>query len=270
MLKNWDDKMKQCSILVLRRRKTPLLLRRLLRSIDRGKKVDVQSTVKAAIFEALKGESFTTDTNQDDGAIWCIRPPSSPVPLSLYGCSGRQPGYTILVWHIATSVFEVRQLPQPSDHKTVATHLSRYCTYLVTSRPELLPDDAEWCRNLYDEVKKDADRVLANYSHDDQLIRVLSADSNHEVLRNGARLGKELVGDSAMGWEKLARFWVEMILYIAPSENLEAHAEAISHGGELITLLWAMLAHAGITGRLDTAAVADAEEVIRGVSQPIM
>jgi len=169
----------------------------------------------------------------------------------------------------------VSQLPQqPSDHKTVATHLSCYCTYLVTSRPELLPDDAEWCRNLYDEVKKDADRLLAKvqgvglYYYHDQLIRVLSADdSNHEVLRNGARLGKELVEDSAMGWEKLARFWVEMILYVAPSENLEAHAEAISHGGELITLLWAMLAHAGITGRrLDAAGVvAAAAKEGRGV-----
>ena len=69
-----------------------------------------------------------------------------------------------------------------------------------------------------------------------------------------------------MGWEKLARFWVEMILYVAPSENLEAHAEAISHGGELITLLWAMLAHAGITGRQDDAAgVAAAAEEGRGV-----
>jgi hypothetical protein len=167
-------------------------------------------------------------------------------------------------------VFEVSQLPQPSDHKTVATHLSRYCTYLVTSRPELLPDDDEWCRNLYDEVKKDADRLLAKvqgvdlYYYHDQLIRVLSADdSNHEVLRNGARLGKELVEDSAMGWEKLARFWVEMILYVAPSENLEAHAEAISHGGELITLLWAMLAHAGITGRLDAAGVADSQQLLK-------
>ena len=29
LVNNWDDKMKQCSVLVLRRRKTPLLLRRL-------------------------------------------------------------------------------------------------------------------------------------------------------------------------------------------------------------------------------------------------
>jgi hypothetical protein len=136
----------------------------------------------------------------------------------------------------------------------------------MTSHPELLPDDAEWCRKLCDQVKKDADRVLAKVQGVD-LYDQLIADSNHEVLTNGARLGKELVDkDKAMGWEKLARFWVEMILYVAPSENLEAHAEAISHGGELITLLWAMLAHARITGRrLDAAGVVAAAEEGRGV-----
>jgi len=160
LVNNWDDKMKQCSVLVLRRRKTPLLLRRLLRSLDTGKKVKVPNIVKAAIFETLKGKSFTTE-QVDHGAVWvctifllfalqilfqviymysclpskcmeynclhcfiylqcqCIGPPSSPVPLSQYGCSGRQPaGYTILVWHIATSVLGLG--PQDCRHAPVA------------------------------------------------------------------------------------------------------------------------------------------------------
>ena len=56
-----------------------------------------------------------------------------------------------------------------------------------------------------------------------------------------------------------------MILYVAPLENLEADAEAISHSGDLITLLWAMLAHAGITGRLDATGVVAVAEEGRGV-----
>lgn len=98
-----------------------------------------------------------------------IRPPLSPIPaaFSVYACNnGRHPAaYAILVWHIATAVYEVSQKQPPqttseSEHssRTVATHLSRYCTYSVSSRAELLPDDAEWCRGLYGKVKKDADR----------------------------------------------------------------------------------------------------------------
>jgi hypothetical protein len=36
---------------------------------------------------------------------------------------------------------------------------------------------------------------------------------------------------------------------VAPSENLKGHSEAIARGGELVTLLWALLFHAGIVSR---------------------
>ncbi|KAF0905550.1 hypothetical protein E2562_007347 [Oryza meyeriana var. granulata] len=54
----------------------------------------------------------------------------------------------LLVWHIATSIFQVRcptaSSSSDSDgnsNKVVATHLSGYCAYLVAYCPELLPDD---------------------------------------------------------------------------------------------------------------------------------
>ncbi|OEL27168.1 hypothetical protein BAE44_0011814 [Dichanthelium oligosanthes] len=170
---------------------------------------------------------------------------------------GKHTAYTVLVWHIATIIVEVSHPSQPpsddlqEDHKIAATHLSRYCAYLVAFCPELLPGDGEWYKKLYRDVKRDADRVMAaappKAGRYQKLVELLlSVDSNHhEVLKNGARLGKQLV-ESGTAWEALARFWSEMIVYVAPSENLKRHAEAISRGGELITLLCALLAHAGI------------------------
>lgn len=110
------------------------------------------------------------------------------------------------------------------------THLSRYCAYLVAYRPDLLPDDARWCESLYCDVKKDyANHVLSETPPGvveyQRLVQLLSADTNHEVLKDGARLGKQLV-DSKTGWEALSRFWSEMILYVAPLENMEGHTEA--------------------------------------------
>jgi hypothetical protein len=183
---------------------------------------------------------------------------------------------TYLTWHIATRIFEIRNphrldreqagsCPIPNtDYKMVATHLSRYCAYLVTWRPELLPDDDAWSRSLYEDVKKDAERVLAGRTEEDSLtpeanyqqviIQVLSADAKHDLLMEGASLGKQLVelmiegGEDAV-WKLLAEFWSEMIVYVTPSDNLKGHSEAIASGGELITLLWVLLFHAGIVSR---------------------
>uniref|UniRef100_A0ACD5YV14 Uncharacterized protein n=1 Tax=Avena sativa TaxID=4498 RepID=A0ACD5YV14_AVESA len=84
-----------------------------------------------------------------------------------------------------------------------------------------------------------------------QLVELLSsAGSEYKVLKEGARLGKQLAelmkGEEEAAWKALARFWCEMILHLAPSDNLDGHALAIARGGELITLLWALLTHVSV------------------------
>jgi len=44
----------------------------------------------------------------------------------------------------------------------------------------------------------------------------------------------------------MAEFWAGTILYVAPSDNAEAHIEQLAKGGEFVTHLWAMLSNAGI------------------------
>jgi hypothetical protein len=47
-------------------------------------------------------------------------------------------------------------------------------------------------------------------------------------------------------WMMQVEFWSEMILYIALLENVRAHLGGIARGGELITILRALLTHARI------------------------
>ncbi|TVU40952.1 hypothetical protein EJB05_14438, partial [Eragrostis curvula] len=191
----------------------------------------------------------------------------------LWACNGKGTSDTILTWHIATSILEVRhphrrdqaQSPLPfTDDKIAAPHLSRYCAYLVTWCPELLPDYDAWSKSLYKDVKKDAKKALAGHSLAgsstppaatyQKLIELLSANSKHKVVKDGVKLGKQLVeeiNDEETAWKLLADFWSEMILYVAPSDNLKGHKEAIARGGELITLLWALLFHLSIVSRPD-------------------
>ncbi|KAL6609858.1 hypothetical protein ACP70R_039827 [Stipagrostis hirtigluma subsp. patula] len=254
-LNKWEDKMSQCSILVPHSQEVSIFYRRLVH-LPNQRKIKVPNEVKEAVFKALQDDLASLE----EGAIKHIRRPSSPVSdcddnslLPWPGAKGT--ASAILAWHIATSIFEVKD-PNPSDHKVVATTLSRYCAYLVGYRPELLPDADEWCKKLYKDVEKDpalhlarfAARAAAPEDRYKQLAETLIAESKQEVLKSGGRLGVKLA-DTSTTWEELARFWSQMLLYVAPSENSDAHADAIFRGGELITLLWALLLHAGIECR---------------------
>ncbi|KAL6897817.1 hypothetical protein ACP4OV_006776 [Aristida adscensionis] len=264
LLKHWDDTMNQCSVFVPQPKKTPivLLMRRVLHLPDKKKNVKVPREVKVAIVKAL----VTNNGHLANPATFLHRNPE-------YGGSNilsKGIADMILMWHIATSILELRRGQQQplaeSDH-IVATHLSQYCAYLVAFVPELLPDDDEWCKSLYKAVKKDSMHALAGGAVSstagvdcDRLVSLLTEKSEHEVLKNGAKLAKqlgELVGGEETWWWLLAEFWSEMVLYIAPSDNLNGHMEAIARGGELITLCWALLTHAGISSRpsADGAAV---------------
>ncbi|ONM51226.1 Ustilago maydis induced11 [Zea mays] len=143
----------------------------------------------------------------------------------------------ILTWHIATCILEVRHpyqcggggcQEQLNRHKIAATHLSRYCAYLMAWYPDLLPDHEEWSTALYETVKDDARRALAGCSAgcaavlgpeaeyvSRPVIQSLSVYSRHEGLRKGVVLGKQLVelmeGEET-AWMVLAEFWSEMIL----------------------------------------------------------
>ncbi|KAL6880280.1 hypothetical protein ACP4OV_011845 [Aristida adscensionis] len=263
LLNNWNDKMKQCSVLAVHPKKKPLVfLRRLLRLHDPMKNVKVPHEVKDAIFKGIREIHLANQWAEFPKStfsyllIWLeAARPSSIIPHMAFIDNSTHPGHTMtmLVWHIATSIFEGRHT-QTSDsderHKVVATHLSCYCAYLVACCPELLPDDDKWCKSLYDDVKKDTNRLLHAvgadpYKQQDEL----QEHEYHQVLKDGVSLGVQLLEQTSWSWQALAHFWVEMILYVAPSENMEGHLEAIARGGELITLVWALLTHAGITDR---------------------
>ncbi|VAI61886.1 uncharacterized protein [Triticum aestivum] len=283
-MRHWSDKMRQSSLLVLPGSGC------LLRLLDRKKNVEVPTAVKACIIDALRS---TSSEGLSKGTT-SLRQSQDGRSL-LWACNnGKGTSDTILVWHIATAILEMRHLHhQPDDDpplqtlhggrsfsvsekKTAATHLSHYCAYLVASCPELLPDDDACSKYLYNKVKKDTDRALAIGSGTPvspmspeagyrQLIEMLGATQNHEVLKDAAKLAKQLgevAGGEEIVWELLAGFWSEMVLYLAPSDNLKGHLQAIDRGGELITLLWGLLTHIGIIDRPgDTAASASATGV---------
>jgi hypothetical protein len=178
------------------------------------------------------------------------------------------PAQRILIWHIATQLLQEKKLRDDranvadainikEDHH-VATTLSAYCAYLVSSAPELLPDHSYDTQLLIEGVQREAREALQDcLSREgvyDKLCQLQpdpqSSGLHHSnILSEGTRLGGILceMPETVNKWRLLAELWVELLLSVAPSsDNVASHVRKLANGGELITHLWALLTHAGV------------------------
>ncbi|PWZ33169.1 hypothetical protein Zm00014a_012393 [Zea mays] len=266
--RRWRDKLGQNSVLEPRRfrRRIGLLSELLYGSSGLMMSIRVSPLVREAVFRSLLS-SYGGGASEDSAAA---RRVGGKVDWAMYGsqkswawdASERSSNTElILVWHVATRLFEMKTMSASPD-MIAACHLSYYCAYLVAAAPELLPDSAAWTKRRYKEVSDDVRAALgADYCGDgestaeryERLVAELSKDSRDMVLRRGAELGRHLVEeygeDVASACRILADFWSDMVLFVAPSENGKGHVQAMAGGGEFITIIWALLLHAGITTR---------------------
>ncbi|KAF8658920.1 hypothetical protein HU200_058888 [Digitaria exilis] len=205
------------------------------------------------------------------------------VPLPLLGglLSGWETTTTsteiILACHLATELLDMtdtdhRHMTQEELHdKEVASVLSKYCMYLVAHVPQVLPDEETWVADRHEDVRSSLEKVSKHYcgiifcapGHEcrkQNAMRILEKreeDTDDATTRRGLRLFRELEnkqqaarsgrGDPRV-WKDLASFWVSLVVYLAPSNDVQGHARALATwGSDLITCLWAFCTHAGIT-----------------------
>ncbi|KAF6986744.1 hypothetical protein CFC21_004464 [Triticum aestivum] len=142
-----------------------------------------------------------------------------------------------------------------------ANSLSRYCAYLLVSKPDLIPDSfyvpkmvlQETVAHARDHILKNCDSLQSRYDKlmEEAVKAIQDADNvmkNEDVVRLGAKLGKELIDQETQEecWEILSGVWTDLLVHLAPTWNAEAHKECLESGGEFITYIWALLWHCGI------------------------
>ncbi|OEL38597.1 hypothetical protein BAE44_0000383 [Dichanthelium oligosanthes] len=159
------------------------------------------------------------------------------------------------VWHIRTTIAVSDQDPLTADLLVPKT-LSDYCAYLVAFVPDMLPGQGYDTQRIFDAVVMETRQILTECDTVSSrcmelMMDVLPSYSSCTILELGGKLGRELRGvvPEERRWKVLADFWAEFILFLAPSSNVEIHAEKLAAGGEFMTHLWALLTHAGILER---------------------
>ncbi|KAM0943799.1 hypothetical protein DsansV1_C13g0125941 [Dioscorea sansibarensis] len=179
----------------------------------------------------------------------------------------------IWVWHIATSMCEIASpglkfhsclksesfLRGDEYNLVVAVSLSRYCAYLAVFAHELLPDEQSDPWSTFRKLRLESSEKLRDLkSMNEKLDQMkqmgMSEESseNNTLFMSGIKLGQQLLEETeneSERWRILADLWAELMLYLAPSEELTAHVDHLADGREFITYLWVLLTHAGILKR---------------------
>ncbi|KAF8731722.1 hypothetical protein HU200_015653 [Digitaria exilis] len=169
----------------------------------------------------------------------------------------------MLTWHIATDYCRIASCGEATDpsvcqYRELATKLSCYCAYLISNAPELLPGNSVDTKFTFDHAMYQAKEALgSNIRNKEGLQQAIYRSTVDNIFIRGLQLGKELENLQHDCWKVMADFWIETILYIAPSENAKGHMEHLARGGEFLTHLWALLTHAGILTRDQPITIGD-------------
>ncbi|XP_023908347.1 uncharacterized protein LOC112020029 [Quercus suber] len=190
---------------------------------------------------------------------------------------------SILLWHIATDLClssdkqkDLKLVKTP--HCKASKRLSNYLLYLLVVCPVMLPNGIaqirfrDTCAEANEFFKERKSKLggdsVGKMLHSKKLnacsmlLQVnteippskVKGDRSKSVLFDACRLAKSLQSlatakewDSAKKWELICHVWVEMLSYAASHCQWNHHAQQLTQGGELLTHVWLLMAHLGIT-----------------------
>ncbi|CAK9311134.1 unnamed protein product [Citrullus colocynthis] len=180
---------------------------------------------------------------------------------------------SLMLWHIATELCYRNKQNTNADADADATTyrecsklLSDYMLYLIVMLPSMMSAVAGIgeirFRDTCAEAKKFFDRrgfdcssselttteachgILEVNVNDAKPVEV-KGDKSKSVLFNGSLLAKKLQ-KCEKKWEIMSKVWIEMLGYAASHCRPDQHAQQVSKGGELITIVWLLMAHFGL------------------------
>ncbi|CAH8278185.1 unnamed protein product [Arabidopsis lyrata] len=190
---------------------------------------------------------------------------------------------SLLLWHIATELCfqqeeneEMENLSRDNyDDREFSKITSDYMMYLLIMRPKLMSQVAgigtirfrdtlaeaerffkgKHIKNLRD--MKRASKMILSVSNDYEPMYV-KGNRSKSVLFDASMLAKELQrledNNSRNGygkWRVLSKVWVELLCYAASQCKAMEHVAQLSRGGELLSFVWLLMAHFGLSDQFE-------------------
>lgn len=177
---------------------------------------------------------------------------------------------SILLWHIATDLcyhWEQKEdtLSVCDLYCKVSKLLSDYMMYLLVMCPFILPngigetrvrDTCAEALGFFKERKSITNGTQACLKLKEVKTKIapykVKGDRSKSVLFDACRLAHSLqslkndFGKQKM-WKLVGQVWVEMLSYAACQCQWRDHAQQLRRGGELVTHVWLLMAHFGLT-----------------------
>lgn len=173
---------------------------------------------------------------------------------------------SILLWHIATDLcYDHEPADEGNEDRKVSKHIADYMMYLLVMCPFMLPKGIGTMRfaDTCEEAKEFfAGRNITSLDPKSKVCKMLLAinteikpaqvkgDRSKSVLFDACILASSLINQKEKKWEILRQVWIEMLAYAAGRCAGNYHAQQLRRGGELLTHVWLLMAHLGLTDQL--------------------
>jgi hypothetical protein len=172
---------------------------------------------------------------------------------------------SILLWHIATDLCFYSDVDYKDDTKIAqcvesSRAVSNYMLFLLVARPFMLPegigqirfgDTCAEAKNFFRRGMTQPDENAAASMLLDVNAEIaprdVKGDRSKSVLFDACRLAKSLLElQPNKRWRVIRVVWAEMLSYAANKCRSNFHAKQLSNGGELLTVVWFVMAHLGV------------------------
>ena len=171
---------------------------------------------------------------------------------------------TILRWHIATDLCYYSEKGNSQNVQNlirISKLLSNYLVFLLVMHPYMLPSGIgqirfqDTCAEAI-EIIEERENISDEKKACELLFKVnteilpsqIKGDRSKSVLFDACIVAQSLQFlDTKQKWERISQVWVGMLSYAASQCSWNYHARRLSQGGELLTHVWLLMAHLGIT-----------------------